>query len=120
MKYLSDTVGDIFGKITPPTTLGTNPQADLAKTIGKGVNLFLTVAALFTLGYMLWGALDWIISSGEKERVAKAQNKITNAVVGLMVIIVCLTLFGIITGDILGIIVNVPGRGWGFNLPTLQ
>ncbi len=104
----------IFGTIAPPP----GSPTDLGATIGKFINLFLIVAALFTLAYMLWGAFDWIVSGGEKEKIDKARNKITNAALGLILVVVVLALFNTIVGPILNI---SPGTaGWQFKLPTLQ
>ena len=48
---------------------------------------FFIVAALSAFIFLLLGALAWVTSSGEKELVKKAQDKIQAAVVGLLVII---------------------------------
>ena len=66
---------------------------------------------------MLWGGLDWILSTGEKEKLVKAQNKIMNAVIGIFIIILALVLFNVIAGQVLNII-DTKG-GWQFKLPTL-
>ena len=107
---------DIFGTIAPPQGAPT----DLGTFIGGGINIFISVAGFFLLLYMLWGGLDWISSNGEKERIAKAQAKITNAVIGMLVVVVALVLFNVIAGNILGIITVSPGGGWQFNLPKLS
>jgi hypothetical protein len=122
MKLLTQKVEDVFGKISPPPGMDIgagDPVAQLAKLLGLGVRIFLIIAGLAVLIYMLWGAFDWIISSGEKERLQKAQNKITNAVIGLLLIFAVLTIFGLLTGDILGIIVNTP-QGWELRIPTIK
>lgn len=107
---------DIFGTIAPPNGAPT----DLGVFIGGGIRLFLIVGGIFLLIYMLWGAFDWISSGGEKEKISKAQSKITNAIIGMFLIIVSLTLFNLIAGDILHIITVTPGGGWTINLPTLK
>lgn len=107
------------GTINPPiTTIPSDPQQALGKLLGLGINLFILVCALFLLIYMLWGAYDWIASSGEKEKLAKAQQKITNAALGMIVVIVVLTVFSVITGQILGIFEITP-NGWKFSIPHL-
>lgn len=90
----------------------------VGSTIGKLVNLMLIVGGLFMLFYLLWGALDWVMSEGDKEKLSKAQKKITNAIIGVILMFAALTIFGAVSGDILGIVVKTP-NGWTFNLPTL-
>lgn len=108
----------IFGKINPIGPLTGDPIEEVGRLIGFGVNMFITLAAIFMLFYLLWGAFDWITSGGEKEKISKAQNKITNAVIGMLMIIGALTIFGVVTGNILGVVIIKNGQ-WIFNLPTL-
>ncbi len=115
-------IKDIFGdKITPPpgSSSFADPVAGFGHLMVTGLRLFIIVAALFLLFFMLWGAFDWVTSSGEKEKISKAQSKITNAVIGFFMIFVALAVFGLVTGNILGVIKNEPGQGWTFSLPTL-
>ena len=125
MKILAvdQTVEDIFGKITPPQGMniggeGATPEAGFGQFIAFGIKTFIIIAGLFMLVYLLLGALDWITSGGEKEKITKAQNKITNAVIGMVLIFVVLVVFNLLAGNLLGII--KPGtNGWEFILPTL-
>lgn len=120
MKLLAD---DFWGKINPPPgmsgTLTSDPVSGIAKLLGTFVSLFITASGLILLIYMLWGAFDWIVSGGDKERVAKAQSKITNALIGMLVIFVVLVVFGLFAGNILGII-KVTDGGWQISIPHLQ
>jgi hypothetical protein len=112
---------DVFGKISPPAgigVLGGDPTVALAKLFEIGIRLFIIIAGIFLIVYLLWGAFDWINSGGEKEKIAKAQEKITNAVVGMILIFVLLAVWGLITGNILGII-KIGPSGIEFSLPTL-
>lgn len=119
MKLLAGPIEDIFGKVSPPPggEAFVDPAAGLGKLIGVSVNLFLIFAGLVMLIYMLWGGLDWILSTGEKEKLNKAQGKITNAAIGIFIIILALVLFNVIAGQVLHII-DTTG-GWKFKLPTL-
>lgn len=87
--------------------------------IGKVINVFVIFAGLAMLLYLLWGSLDWITSNGEKEKMEKARNKITHAIIGLVIVIVSLTIYGFIAGDLLGIVVRNADNTWNWNLPSL-
>src|SRR3989338_3553873 len=102
----------IFGTITPHR----GSPTDLGVFLGRGINLIIIVTSLFMLAYLLWGALDWVLSSGEKEKIDKARNKITHAVLGMIIAILVLTLFNVIVGPILHLV--EPG-GLIFKLPHL-
>lgn len=98
---------DIFGEITPPDEL-----QGLIKEGGQGeggINLFLNnvitliyeVAIVLVVLMFLWGALEWILSGGDKEKVAEARKRIINALIGLALLAVAfaiLKVFGIFTG----------------------
>ena len=125
MKFLAaQDIPGLFGTVAPPQGMnfgGSDPGAGLGKFIGFGINLFTIVAGMFLLIYLLWGALDWIVSGGEKERIAKAQNKITNALIGMVLVFVVLVVFNVLAGQILGIIKVDQATGqWQLNLPTLK
>lgn len=123
MKLAQD-IKDVFGQISPPPGSpggSGDPISGLSKFLSVGLQIFLIIAAIMTLVYMLWGAMDWITSSGEKEKLSKAQNKITNAVIGMIVIIFAFTIFTLITGTILGNkIIDTSGGGWRLVIPTIS
>lgn len=116
----NDGLADLFGKITPagPAALS-NPATGLGLIIVTGIRLFLFVAMITLLGFMLWGAYDWIISGGDKEAIQKAQAKIRNAVVGMILTIAALAIFVLVGGDILGILKRDAAGNWTFTLPSL-
>ena len=124
MKFLADqAIDDLFGGITPPEAMnvgGDNPVQGLGNFIAFGIRMFILVAGIFLLFYLLWGAFDWIVSGGEKEKITKAQGKITNALIGMLLVFVVLTVFNLLAGNILGIVVLNDSGGFDIKLPTLK
>ncbi len=116
----SNPVNDIIGTITPVGPITGDPIVGLSKLIVFGINTFLLVASFAVLAYLLWGAFDWVTSSGDKEKVSKAQQKMTYAIVGLVLIIVVFTVFGVVAGDMLGILKKDAAGQWYFVIPTFQ
>lgn len=122
MTIAQKTIDDVFGKVSPPAgTIGAgeSPVGALGRIIGIGINLTLIIAGITVLIYLLWGAFDWITSGGEKENIERARNKITSALVGIILYIGVLSVWAVITGSILGIAVFEDG-GIRFNIPTFQ
>ncbi len=121
--YVAAACNDIFGCITPPVNIpgsgGTDPAAPISNLFTVIIRLVITVAALLTLVYMLWGGLDWVTSGGEKEKITKAQQKITYALIGIVFIVLSFSIFGVIAGNVLGII-ELTGSGFRFKLPTMD
>ncbi len=46
----------------------------------------MVLAVVIVLIFMLWGAVEWITSAGDKGKMESARNKITNAIIGLIVL----------------------------------
>ncbi len=75
------------------------------------ITLVFTFAALAVLFFVVWGALEWIISGGDKESLAKAKKKITTALIGLLVLSLSFLLVTLV-GKIVGIdFTNLPDLG---------
>lgn len=123
MKLAQNAVPTIFGQVTPPMTgFGGDPTEGLGKLISVGIQYIMIFALILLLIYMLWGAFDWLVSGGEKEKLVKAQNKITNAVIGMILIVASFSIFALVTGTILGNKVGIgigPG-GFVIDLPRIK
>lgn len=64
----------------------------IADIIGFLIKLFFFIAGVAALLYLLLGAFSWVTSSGDKEAVKKAQDKIQAAVIGLIMIVMVLAI----------------------------
>ena len=53
--------------------------------ISNSLGTAILIAAILTLAYLVWGAIDWVTSEGDTEKLKKAQNKITHAIIGLAI-----------------------------------
>ena len=68
--------------VTPPTGFFT----DIGELINGVLNFVMVIAALLVFMYLIWGGIEWITSGGDKGKTESARNKITSAVVGLIVL----------------------------------
>ncbi len=75
---------------------GVAPQTDFAKLAKSIVTLVIVVAALLTLFYLVMGAIAWITSGGDKGKVEEARNKITAAVIGLLILAAVWAIFQLV------------------------
>jgi len=64
----------------------------MADVIGFMMKFLFFFAGLAALLYLLLGAMAWVTSSGDKENVKKAQDKIQAAVLGLVILVVVVVL----------------------------
>ena len=68
--------------VTAPTGFFT----DIGELINGVLNFVMVIAALLVFMYLIWGGIEWITSGGDKGKTESARNKITSAVVGLIVL----------------------------------
>ncbi len=63
------------------------------------VNLWrviMSIGALMVMIYFIWGAFEWITSGGDKGKTEAARNRITNAIIGLIILVSSFTLIGFV------------------------
>ena len=75
---------------------GTNIPMDLGKFIERFAGVGLTIAALCTFAFLLWGGFEWIVSGGDKAKVEAARQHMTNAIVGLLIFASVFAVFSIV------------------------
>lgn len=89
-------LGDIFkcNPVNPqgcPNPISRIPGATNFNTLGDVISGFLNIifyiAVFAAFYYLIWGAFNYIMAQGKKEDLAKARDKITWALVGLIIVI---------------------------------
>lgn len=92
-------------------TLAT-PEAGFGSFLSGILSAVMVIAVLLVLLYLLWGAIEWITSGGDKGKTEKARDKMTQAVIGLIVLAASLTIIAL-AQSFLGISVLNFGGGGG-------
>ena len=82
---------DIAGQA--PTAGLSGSQTDFGGWLGSVLSGAMTVAALLVLLYLVWGAMEWIFAGGDSSKVQKARDRMTQAVVGLIVLASTIAIF---------------------------
>ncbi|PIY72397.1 hypothetical protein COY87_01185 [Candidatus Roizmanbacteria bacterium CG_4_10_14_0_8_um_filter_33_9] len=122
MKLLAQSdVEKAIGTINAPAGMNefqNDPVGGLGKLLSTGIQIFFLVASLALLVYLLWGAYDWLTSGGEKEKLTKAQLKIVNAIVGMLLMVFAIVVFNVIMNNVLG--GKFIGPGFTFTIPTVN
>lgn len=85
-----------------PTELGGNAAAAQSGTtftsyfitLWRGV---IFVGGIMVLVYFLWGGIEWITAGGDQAKVGKARDKMTQAVVGLIILVASFSIIGLIS-----------------------
>jgi len=99
INYLNNLVFRTVYADPPIPTSADNVQARLPFVIPSltailtfVIRFIFVVAALAALLFLILGAISWVTSAGEKEKVTKAQEKIQAALVGLVILVAVLAL----------------------------
>jgi hypothetical protein len=73
--------------IKPKLGIGTFFQITSVGSLISGIlSASLTAASLAFIIYFVWGAMRWLTAGGDKNTVELARQKITNALIGLVLI----------------------------------
>jgi hypothetical protein len=92
-----------------------NQSADqlLETVIRNGIIAVFTFSSIAVVIYFMWGAVDWILAGGDKDKIAAARKKMTGALIGLTMLALSFAIIAVV-GGIVGI--NVLG---GLTVPFL-
>lgn len=95
--------------IVEPSTEDIFATGTSLETIASVIFGFLTTIA--GIAFLLWfviGGLNWLTAGGDEKRVEQAKNQMTNAAVGLVIVVAAYAIANIIQ-LILGISILTPG-----------
>lgn len=87
----------------PPTTSQFSPLCNLnANRIGPVVSSVVTIlliaAALISLFFLIWGAIRWITSGGDKGKVDSARGTIVASIIGLIIALLAFFIITVVLG----------------------
>lgn len=101
MRVFAASLGRIGGDGLGPFANSTNGASGLAKVVSGIIGIITIAASIWFMFQLLVGGLNWLSSGGEKQKLTEARDRITNAFIGLIVVVAA---WGIIalTGQFLG------------------
>ena len=105
-----------------PIGVGCNPDAagtTLGNIISAIVGFALVAGTIAALIFFIVGALRWIISSGDKNKLQAAQEEITHAIIGLIILAAAWAIF-ILVSQFLTFGTAEPGGGFTLPIPKLE
>ncbi len=76
---------------------------DFGDLIRRGIDLVFVVAAVAVLLYLFWGAFTYLTAGDNEDNVGAARKRITNAVIGLIIVAAAYALWRFIIGLIPGL-----------------
>lgn len=93
------------------------PIIDFGKFLKNLLGIAVVAGAILSFAYLIWGAIDWITSEGDTEKLKNAKNKIIHALIGLALLAVVWVIWrlalyflgvGILTGQEVNLRLGTP------------
>lgn len=63
------------------------PYMDLGEIVGNLLNIAYVAAGIFFLIQVVIGGIQWVNAGGDPKNLESARNRITNAVIGLIIVV---------------------------------
>ncbi len=93
--------------------IGIEPSTNFGVILGNLLAIIMIAGALFVLIMLVIGAFQWITAGGEKDATSKARDRITNALIGLVILALAFVIARVISS-----IVHIDLQN--FTLPSLD
>lgn len=100
MKYLSLSIPG-YGDIQPPSSVPRGGAETLGQIISVALNTLIVGGILAAVLFVAYGALLWITSGGDKQKIDKARKTIIYAIIGIVVTTLSFVIFKFVV-DLLG------------------
>lgn len=98
----TSSIKDIFGIVRPPAELnpfvakGGSGAGGISAFINGLIGLIYIFASIVFTFMLLWGALQWTMSGGDKEAVAAARRRITYAFIGIILFAIAFAIIKVV------------------------
>jgi len=63
------------------------PFHNLGQLMSSGIQTTLIASGILVLAFITYGGINYLIASGDKEATIKAQKTITNAIIGMVIVV---------------------------------
>lgn len=80
----------------------TGSETTSAQYFSSVLSGIMVVGALIVFFYLIWGGIEWITAGGDQSKIQKARDKITQSIIGLIVLSSTVALFMVVQ-DFVGI-----------------
>ena len=99
-------LGEIIDKITGPKEVG-EPINLLNKAISIVIGVLTAITFVYFIFLFFTAALNWLSAGGDQKKIETAGKQITNALIGLAIVIAAISIINLL-GSILGISILNP------------
>ncbi len=91
-------VDDTISLNTAQGNFGIGSNTTLGTIVKNSVTLIFTIAAVLVLTMLIWGGIEWVLSGGDKEKVANARKRIIGSLIGMAIVALAFLIVRVIGG----------------------
>lgn len=106
-------LADVPINIVPTGIIKPGADVTVQRVVTFVVAILSVVAVLAALAYLVWGAIKWITSGGDKTKVEAARSQIVAAIIGFIIVVLSFVILNVV-GTVLGV-----GNIFNLNIGTL-
>ncbi|MBI2617617.1 hypothetical protein HYW55_05790 [Candidatus Gottesmanbacteria bacterium] len=88
--------GKVQGPLPTIDATGNTRFTDLASFVTNLLPYIFPISGVFLLFYLIWGGFSYLTSMGDPKKAAAGQAKITNAILGFLLIFVAFLIVQIV------------------------
>src|SRR3990170_3169158 len=82
-------------------------EGELTAWIGNIINVILIIVGILAVIYLIYGGIMYVTAGGDAEKANKGRVAITNAIIGIVIIMLALAIYnfviqGVRSGDVTG------------------
>lgn len=74
----------------------------LEELVNSIISVVLLAAGVLAVVYLIWGGLTYVTAGGDAEKASKGRVAITNAIIGIIIIIASFAIYRFVVGRISG------------------
>jgi len=86
--------------ISPIKILGSQEDNSLMTVVGNIVGVLLWIIGILAVLYLVYGGVLYITAGGEAEKATKGRTAITNAIIGIIIIVLALLIYNYVLGSV--------------------
>lgn len=75
---------------------GTGYATDFGNMFSSILNVVMLIAAVLVFAFLIFGGIQWITAGGDKTKAEEARNRITSAIIGLVIVAASYALINLI------------------------
>lgn len=80
------------------SSIPVDDNLDLMELVTKIINFILYAVGVIAVVYLIYGGIQYVTAGGDAEKATKGRTTITNAIIGIIIIMASLVIYNFVIG----------------------